>query len=419
MNNGTMSGTDGQDRPVLSLPPDATEIDLRPYRRIGCSGAPSVMAAFLAEIANACADHAQVVALPGALEGLAATDQAALPPVLERPEQLSSLLRSTTKSLLVVSLARHEDDLDTLRHLVPETTILRTLCLDASPEADALVVLDSTGGRQMFVRPEFVRRGPLEVDDERHSRVHLDQPPMQGQMGIALLGPVMLTGTDYPLERHPKLTELVVYLALHPEGVSSRNWSTALWPERRVPQQTIANRLSETRRIVGFASDGRPRLRKQGDRYRLVEFNSDWSDFSILSKSASASDWRAALALVRGRPFDDLAEGQWTVFEGFLAEIERTIAQTALALGANALEHGDAELGAWSAQQALKACPFDERLHRLLMRCADASGNRAGVESSLRTLALILEIDGDPLDGVHPKTAKLYGELTASPFSRA
>jgi DNA-binding SARP family transcriptional activator len=123
--------------------------------------------------------------------------------------------------------------------------------------------------------------------------------------------------------------------------------------------------------------------------------------------------------LVRGRPFDELAQGQWVVFEGFLAEIERSVASVALMLGDVALEAGDAELCAWAAQQALKACPFDERLHRMLMRAADALGNRAGVESTLRQLALILEIDGNPLHGVHPKTAKLYHELTATSVSRA
>jgi DNA-binding SARP family transcriptional activator len=72
----------------------------------------------------------------------------------------------------------------------------------------------------------------------------------------------------------------------------------------------------------------------------------------------------------------------------------------------------DPATAAWAAQQALRACPYDERLHRVLMRTADALGNRAGVESTLRQLAMILEIEGNPLAGVHPDTAALYESLT-------
>ena len=35
-----------------------------------------------------------------------------------------------------------------------------------------------------------------------------------------------------------------------------------------------------------------------------------------------------------------------------------------------------------------------------------------GAEATLRHLALVLEIDGDPLRGVHPETAALYARLS-------
>ena len=57
------------------------------------------------------------------------------------------------------------------------------------------------------------------------------------------------------------------------------------------------------------------------------------------------------------------------------------------------------------------ACPWDERLYRLVMRAEDAAGNRAGVEAALRQLARALEADGDPLAAVHPETAALYRSL--------
>jgi DNA-binding SARP family transcriptional activator len=402
------------------------------------------LATFVHDIVSSTLDHAQVFALQGALDGTTSPHELTNLTVLSDPKTILTSLGPKTTSLLILAQSTQEllvREIETILTTSGRSTLslaktdptdnksdksvtLRVVFVDPASNADALVVFDYTGARQLFVRPEFNRvettlDSPGEASAHHQPEVLFDRVTPTRNVGIAILGPVAMTGTNYPLERHPKLTELVVYLTLHSEGATSRNWTTALWPERRVPAQTVANRLSEARRIVGFASDGRPRLRRNGERHCLVEFNSDWSDFQRLADSDSPEHWRRALELVRGRPFDELAQGQWVVFEGFLAEIERSVASVALMLGDVALEAGDAELCAWAAQQALKACPFDERLHRMLMRAADALGNRAGVESTLRQLALILEIDGNPLHGVHPKTAKLYHELTATSVSRA
>jgi hypothetical protein len=45
------------------------------------------------------------------------------------------------------------------------------------------------------------------------------------------------------------------------------------------------------------------------------------------------------------------------------------------------------------------------------MKAADAVGDRAGVDAALRHLALVLDVDGDPLGVVHPQTAALYARL--------
>ncbi len=413
-------GDDVHADPLPAQPP-TNALDLRPYAHVGCVGSTRDMAGFLDEIAPLCNDHAEKFALRGALDDPVFDAVRHLFPVVARGRHPFGKLRDSTTSLLVLSTVLDQRAIEELRGLVPDTVALRVLSLNAHPRSEALIVFEEGGERQLFVRPERLDPHPERAEPRALRDTLFDQAPHLLEpvgVGIKLLGPVTLAGTDYPLERHPKLTELVVFLALHPDGSTSRSWTAALWPDRRVPQQTINNRLSEARRIVGFANDGRPRLRRIGERHQLVEFGSDWSDFQRLAGSPDLSDWREALSLVRGRPFDDLAQGQWVVFEGFLAEIEDAIAAVAIRLGDRALIENDAELCAWAAKQALRACPFDERLHRLLMRAADALGNRAGVESTLRQLALILEIDGDPLAGVHPKTAQLYGELTNSGASR-
>lgn len=237
-----------------------------------------------------------------------------------------------------------------------------------------------------------------------------------GPMEVAILGPTEFRGVDPILRGRPLLAELVVHLALHPEGASTRSWSSALWPDRLVPAQTISNRLSEARQLLGFAPDDRPRLRREGDRHLIVDLTTDWQRFQTLAAAPEDPDsWRDALALVRGRPLLDLAQGQWAVMEGIVSEIEHGVVECGLALGRAMLGTSDPDGAAWAAQMALRCAPWDERLHRLLMRAADAAGNRLGVESALRHLALVLEIDGDPLHAVHPQTAALYMRLASTP----
>jgi DNA-binding SARP family transcriptional activator len=244
----------------------------------------------------------------------------------------------------------------------------------------------------------------------RETRPDAPLPPIE----IALLGDVQVNGAPESFRHRRRLTELVAFLAMHPEGATTDTFATALWPERRVPVQTLANRLSETRRALGLAGDGRPRLRKEARRHRIVDAETDWERFKELASPAQLPEsWRKALALVRGRPFEGLERGEWTQLEGFTAAIEASVVEVACRLGEHCLEHGGAGIAHWAALQGLLASPWDERLYRLLMRAADGLGNRGGVDAALRSLALALELEGDPLLGIHPETSALYRRLTS------
>ncbi|MCL5048718.1 MAG: bacterial transcriptional activator domain-containing protein [Firmicutes bacterium] len=232
-------------------------------------------------------------------------------------------------------------------------------------------------------------------------------------LSIDVLGPIRIVGGDFDFEHSPRLSELIIYLAMHPEGSSSALWSTALWPDKRVPMQTIANRLSEARRALGQGMDYKLRLRKASDRYSIADAKVDWFLFRELAvPNASLEDQQKALSLVRGRPFIGLAQGYWVTLEGFQTEVEEAIVTCALKIGRWCLQYQEPEQALWAALQALKATPFDERLYRLQMRSHDMMGNRLGVKEVLHTLATVLEIKGDPLQSVHPKTANLYRILT-------
>jgi DNA-binding SARP family transcriptional activator len=240
--------------------------------------------------------------------------------------------------------------------------------------------------------------------------------PSEG-VTILVLGPVQVVGTTENIEGRPLLKEMVTYLSFHPEGVTGEACATALWPERRVPRQTLSNRLYEARRALGATADGRARLvRSEGRHLLSADVRTDWSRFVALTDPESGpASWRQALMLVRGRPFGGLPKGDWTVMEGFAAAIEAAVVAVAARLGEHLIEAGDPVGAEWAVRRGLILTPWDERLYRLLMVAADAAGNRGGVESALRSLAQVLDWSGDPLQIVHPETAALYGRLTKTP----
>lgn len=254
--------------------------------------------------------------------------------------------------------------------------------------------------------------------EHRRSRLGVVRPvrpvrPHHSAVWIGVLGPVRVTGTTADLSRRRVATELLVYLALHPEGAFGEGIAGALWPERRVTPQTLSNRLHEVRRVLGVTPQGRSRLTKETGRHVLApDIHCDWTDFQALTEDGTdIDDWRRALSLVRGRPLEGLARGDWAVLEGFAAAIEAAILDTAVGLSESLLKGGDFLGAEWAARRGLVVAPWDERLYRQLMRAADLAGNRRGVDAALKALALALEIPGDPLRGVHPATAALYQRL--------
>jgi DNA-binding SARP family transcriptional activator len=258
--------------------------------------------------------------------------------------------------------------------------------------------------------------GAVRGTPPRSVAVEVNRNQPSSGIELRVLGAVQVAGASESFEGRPRLTELVVYLAFHPEGVAGDAFAAALWPEKRVPLQTLSNRLHEARRALGTTEDDQPRLIRADRRHLLAaDVRTDWSRFVALTGPESGpASWRQALALVRGRPFEGLAEGDWAVFEGFVAAIEAAIVAVAVRLSEHLLDAEDPLGAEWAIRQGLLVTPWDERLYRFLMLAADAAGNRGGVEAALRALAQALDCSGDPLEIVHPETATLYRRLTAA-----
>ncbi len=253
---------------------------------------------------------------------------------------------------------------------------------------------------------ELTESAATPVDPEEGSRI-------EPAVIVRVLGPVDVVNAAMSLDRKPRVTELVVYLALHRDGCSGEAIANAVWAERRVPPQTLANRLSEARQAFGETDLGLPRLRRVSGRHVLTpDVTTDWAEFERLTRPGSgAAEWTAALELVRGRPFEGLTESGWALLEGFLPAMEGRIVDTACRLAAHSLEEGNASHAEWAIRRGLAAAPWDERLYRRLMVISHATGNRGGIDSALRSFAHVLDWAGNPLEVVHPETVQLYRQL--------
>ncbi|MGH9043934.1 MAG: AfsR/SARP family transcriptional regulator [Acidimicrobiales bacterium] len=244
-------------------------------------------------------------------------------------------------------------------------------------------------------------------------------PSGGSQIEVMVLGPVRVRGLVRPFTRSAAM-DLVVYLGMHPGGAANAAWASALWPEREMAPTTLHSTASAARRALGQARSGEERLPHGHGRLRLSDsVVTDWARFQTLSSSADESHWETALSLVRGRPFDGLAHGDWAVLEGFSAQVEEGVAHAACRLADAMLERHRPASAAAVARAGLRASPYDERLYRRLLVAADHQGNPAGVERVMAELLCQLDClsPGAPrlafdLEAVHPETACLYERLS-------
>jgi hypothetical protein len=140
----------------------------------------------------------------------------------------------------------------------------------------------------------------------------LDVPDLDRVL-VRVLGPVRIDGPNVPIFRR-RTREFVVYLALHPDGVTDEQVIAALWPGG-TPSRTAFNQLvSRTRVILGAASDGLPYIpHVQGGLYRpsrhLV------SDITLLEHTL-ATGGPVDCVQITGTPFAASEGFEWAYVEG-------------------------------------------------------------------------------------------------------
>jgi hypothetical protein len=248
------------------------------------------------------------------------------------------------------------------------------------------------------------------------------EPGHRGPVEIAVLGPVTVNAPG-PIEpaRRAFATELVVYVATHPEGVHPAVLTAALWP-RGAPGEVVEAAIGRVREWLGTDDVGRPNLGADvSGRLRLSsQVRVDWQVMRAhIARAIRAPDDAAraqqlaqALTLVKGQLLEghDRSRYTWLATGGFEAEVTAWVADTAHQLARMRLAAGDAQGAMDAARGGLKLAGGDEMLWRDLLHAAHATGWEHVLRDVVREISARVAID-PVLPRMAPETEALIDEL--------
>ena len=245
---------------------------------------------------------------------------------------------------------------------------------------------------------------------------------------IGLLGHLEVQAPG-PLEpdRLALATELVVYLAAHPDGVHANVLTGAVWP-RGVSNEVRDAALSRVHAWLGTDEQGQPNLvTDESGRFRLGPgARVDWQVFRALfaraSQAAAASEQAAeagylerALTLVRGQFLDgrDPARYAWLATDEIEYEVTAAVADAAHRLSALRLAAGDPDGAMEAARAGLRLAFNDEILWRDLLTGAHATGQEHVLRAVVGEISARVALD-EVMPRMAPETEALIDELLPS-----
>ncbi|WP_166353147.1 BTAD domain-containing putative transcriptional regulator [Phytoactinopolyspora limicola] len=246
---------------------------------------------------------------------------------------------------------------------------------------------------------------------------HLATAPVR----VFVLGPVEVqTGNEIDDERRALATEMVVYLALHPDGVHPTVLAAALWP-RGVTAAVREAAFGRVRDWLGTDPDGSPYLLLTEDgKLRLSsDVVLDWDVVcGLLQRAREAGSvkeeidlLRQALRVARGPVLAERPPGRYAWIAR--ARLER-VASDVLVDAAHRLsmlsgDGGDPATSAAAARAGLRVRPGEQLLWRDLLHAQQAGGDAAGVIGAAEEMSAMLT--GLGIGELEPETAALVDEL--------
>jgi hypothetical protein len=220
------------------------------------------------------------------------------------------------------------------------------------------------------------------------------------------------------------VTELVAYLALHPEGVHPTVLAGAVWP-RGVTTDVRDAALTRASEWLGADPTGRPRL-DTDDAGRLVlsdEVRVDWRVFLALTGRAQRAGRPAeeesclaqALSLVGGQLLTGRDAGRyaWLAASGLENEVTSRVADAAHRLASLRLSRGEASGAMDVARAGLRLAFADELLWRDLLLAAHATGDQRLLRSVVDEVCARTALD-EVLPRMAPETEALIDEICPS-----
>jgi predicted ATPase/DNA-binding SARP family transcriptional activator len=243
--------------------------------------------------------------------------------------------------------------------------------------------------------PETIRLALDDAPDDTSDEPPNDPvgaPVAAAGLRVLALGPLAAYRGDEPIDPaawgSARTRELLVFLLVHPEGVTKEQVGLALWPEASAAQlrNSFHVTLHRLRRALG--ERGAEWVALTNDRYRLdpaavrgfdvAEFERDVAAARGALRrgdDGAADAMERALARYRGDFLDGEPAGDWHL--AHRARLQRLHLDALVALGDRLAEDEAPERAAEAYRRALARDGLHEEAVRSLMRCHARAGDRA------------------------------------------
>jgi len=258
------------------------------------------------------------------------------------------------------------------------------------------------------------------------ARDHDDSAWTAASRRVAVLGRVAVQGGgNLADERVEQATELVTFLAMHPEGVHPTVLAGAVWP-RGVTADVRDAGIARAREWLGTDPDGSHMLREDAEgRLSLADsVVCDWDcSRTLLLRSRRASTsreeidfLRRGLKMARGQSFAGVPEGRygWIVRDDLPRTIGRVMVDASIRLAELLSDQHDPAGASAAAEAGLRVNPAHQGLWRALLQSRYDETGAAGVRRTLDEMGAAL--DSVPLEA---ETEALVTELMPDTGSMA